>query len=59
MTKIPFIILSEGFNPTHVPPTELFILDATPLQKRISSVVHKIELHAQEECMKNSFIIPW
>lgn len=59
MIKIPFIILSDSFSPTHIPPTELFILDVTPLQKGISSVVHKIELHAQEECMKNSFIILW
>lgn len=59
MIKIPFIFLIDNFSLAHIPSRGLFILDATPLQKGTSCVVHKIELHTQEECMINDFIMPW
>ena len=57
--KIPFIILIDNFSPAHIPSRGLFILDATPLQKETSCLVHKIELHTQKECMINDFLMPW
>ena len=49
----------DNFSPAHIPSRGLFILDATPLQKETSCLVHKIELHTQKECMINDFLMPW
>ena len=57
--KIPLIILIDNFSPAHIPSRGLFILDATPLQKETSCLVHKIELCTHKECMINYFLMPW